>query len=105
MTNKSKVFTKTMLEDCADDVIAKVSDSWTKEIAIEGFSKPIDADALKNIMNETNKVMFEMITEAMGVSYLKKNSVVNTADVETAIILRNKGIETTLQTLDDSWEN
>lgn len=51
-----------MLDDNVDDIIGKLGpDSWTNEVSIEEFAKPIDTTALKNILLETNKIAFEMI--------------------------------------------
>lgn len=39
----------------------------------------------------------------MGVSYLKKNKSVEPADVEMALIIREKGVDASLKSLDDRW--
>lgn len=103
-SSRAKLLTKPLMEDHVDDLISKLTnDTWSSLVSVEGVPKCIAADALKKILLEANRLALEMIDEAVGVSYLKKSEIVELNDVETALVIRAKGVTATLASLETSW--
>lgn len=94
-----------MLNETVKELLDKFHiEGWNPTIKVHGFPRPFTPDVLKKILFEANKIAFNLMSTATGVSYVYGHINVMESDGAAAINITKVAIKDNILPEESNWE-